>query len=118
MSFPTTIKTVAIVGATGNLGKLVTTALLDTQNFSITATSRSGSESIFATDPSIEIKQGGYSSPAFLANAFAGIDAVVLYLHHTSVPELATEVIEAAAAAGVKWIFPTECVPLDTKQLF
>ena len=116
MSSPTAIKTVAIVGATGNLGKLVTNALFDTKNFSITVISRFGLESILPTDPSINIRQGDYSSPAFLADAFAGIEAVIFCLHHTSVPDLEIKLIEAAAAAGVKWVFPTEWAPLDKKM--
>ncbi len=108
MSSPATIRTVAIVGTTGNLGKLVTKAMLDTNRLSVTLISRSGSESTLPTDPSVKIKQGDYSSPAFLADAFAGIEAVVLCLHHTSVPDLEIKLIEGAAAAGVKWILPTE----------
>ncbi|PVH78166.1 NAD(P)-binding protein [Cadophora sp. DSE1049] len=108
MSSPTSIKTIAIVGATGNLGKFVTNALLSTKKFAITAISRSGSESTLPTDSSVTIKQGDYSSAAFLADAFTGIEAVVFCLHHTSVPDLEIKLIDGAAAAGVKWILPTE----------
>ncbi|KAH7412831.1 hypothetical protein BKA64DRAFT_731109 [Cadophora sp. MPI-SDFR-AT-0126] len=108
MASLTTIKTIAIVGATGNLGRLITNALLSTNKFAITAISRSGSESTLPTDPSITIKRGDYSSPEFLADTFAGIEAVILCLHHNSIPDLEIKLIDGAAAAGVKWIFPTE----------
>lgn len=62
----------------------------------------------FLTDPSITIKRGSYDSPEFLASAFAGIDAVVLVLNFRAVPEMESKLIEEVAAAGVKWIFPTE----------
>jgi len=39
---------------------------------------------------------------------FTSQDAVVFALHYTAVPELEIKMIEATAAAGVKWILPVE----------
>lgn len=102
------IKNVALVGASGNLGSLVLKSLLEAERFLITIVTRSDSTSKFPNDPSITIKQGSYESPEFLKSAFAGIDALVLTLHWSAVPETEIKLIEAAASVGVKWIFPTE----------
>jgi hypothetical protein len=104
-----TLSNIALVGASGNLGSLVLKNLLhSSKNFNITIISRSESESIFPEDPSITIKAGSYDSDSFLASAFSGIDAVVLALHYTAVPDTELRLIKAAVAAGAKWIFPTE----------
>jgi nucleoside-diphosphate-sugar epimerase len=103
------IKNIALVGASGNLGSLVLKNLVQSRKpFSITVLSRSGSKSAFPADPSITVKTGSYESASFLESAFAGIDAVILTLNHSAVPDAEIRLIEAAAAAGVKWIFPTE----------
>jgi hypothetical protein len=101
------LKNIAVVGA-GNLGSLVIQSLITTKRFNITIISRSGSSSKFPTDPSVTIKQGDYGSSSFLSSAFAGQEAVILTLHHSAIPDLEITLIEAAAAAGVKWILPAE----------
>lgn len=104
------IKNIAIVGAGGNLGSLITKALLEAKKFNITIISRAGSESSFPTDPSITVKQGDYISAEFLVGAFAGIEAAIFTLHWSAIPELEIKLVEAAAEAGVKWIVPAEYV--------
>lgn len=101
------LKNIAVVGA-GNLGSLVIQSLIAVKRFNITIISRSGSSSKFPADPSVTIKQGNYGSPSFLSSAFAGQEAVIFTLHHSAIPDLEITLIEAAAAAGVKWILPVE----------
>ena len=104
-----TINNIALVGAGGNMGSLVLKHLLESPlKYNITIVSRLDSKSTFPEDPSITIKAGSYDSDSFLASAFSGIDAVVLALHFDAIPDTAIRLIKAAAAAGVKWIFPTE----------
>ena len=104
------IKNVALVGASGNLGSLVPKSLIEACRFNITILTRqeSSSSASFPKDLSITIKQGSYEDPSFLASAFANIEAVVLALHWSAVPVTEIHLIEAAAAAGVRWIFPAE----------
>lgn len=103
------IRNIALVGAGGNLGSLVLKHLLASKEaFKITIISRPDSSSIFPEDPSITVKAGSYDSDSFLKSAFSGNDAVVFALHYTAVPDMEIRLIEAAAAAGIKWIFPTE----------
>lgn len=103
------IKNIALVGAGGNLGSLVLKNLIQSRkSFNIAVISRSGSKSAFPADPSITVKTGSYDSASFLESAFAGIDAAILTLNYNAVPDGEIRLIEAAAAAGVKWIFPAE----------
>lgn len=96
------IKNIAIVGAGGNLGSLVTKALLEAKKFNITIISRAESKSSLPADASITVKQGDYTSAEFLVEAFAGIEAAIFTLHWSAIPELEIKLIEAAAEAGVK----------------
>lgn len=108
MTTPSQIKNVVVVGATGNLGTVVTKALVEAKTFSITAVSRNPPSASFPSSPSLTIKTGDYTSPSFLSKIFAGQDAVVFTLHYSAIPDLEIRMIEAAAEAGVKWIFPVE----------
>jgi hypothetical protein len=108
MAVPSDIKNVAVVGATGNLGSLVVKSLLEAKNFNITAISCSSPTAPLFSSPSLTIKAGDYSSASFLAKIFTNQDAVVFTLHWSTVPDLDAQLIEAAAVAGVKWIFPIE----------
>lgn len=92
--------------ATGNLGKLILDALLQTNQFELSVVSRTEST---AEVPSHSIKfhhQGDHASPTFLAKAFAHQDAVVFCLGLMADPHLELRMIEAAAKAGVPWIVP------------
>lgn len=102
------IRNIAVIGATGNLGSRVVKHLLEAQQFNVTAISRSSSSTLPKTSPTLKVLQGDYTSPTFLASAFSNIEAVIFTLHHSAVPSLEIALIEAATAAGVKWILPVE----------
>lgn len=104
------VKNIAVIGATGNLGSLVIKHLIAANQFNITAISRSSSSpSPFLTSSAnLTHITGDYNSPTFLSTIFKDIEAVILTLHHSAVPDLEIQFIEAAAASGVKWILPTE----------
>ena len=110
------MKNVVVVGATGNLGSVIIQALVETNNFYITAASRIPPKFGFPNSPSLTIKTGDYDSPSFLAEVFTKHDAVVFALHYTAVPELEIKMIEAAAQAGVKWIPPSNSAAITGIQ--
>ncbi|KAK1975471.1 hypothetical protein LZ30DRAFT_754103 [Colletotrichum cereale] len=97
---------IAIVGASGNIGGLTLNALREKSIHTITAVTRAASSATFPAD--VIVKAGDYVDEAFLAEAFRGQDVVVLQLSFDSFMAGQAPLIRAAAAAGVKWVLPTE----------
>ena len=98
------IRTVAVVGASGNIG-FPTVQLLHAAGFQITALTRPDSSSTFPDY--VTVKTADYTSIPSLVSAFTGIDAVIScisYLALDSQPNL----VEAAAQAGVTRFLPAE----------
>ncbi|KAM3073686.1 hypothetical protein ACMFMG_004430 [Clarireedia jacksonii] len=101
------IKNVALVGATGNLGKHILKHLLSsTKQLNITVLTRSASS--LQKNPTVAIEEVDYDSPDTLQAALTGIDALIIALNFESVPDIEYKLVEAASKTGVKWILPTE----------
>ncbi len=75
-------------------------------SFNITALSRQDSTATFP--PNVTVKKGDYKSPQFLESALQGQDVLILTFAVTTSPEVQSDFIKAAAAAGVPWIIPNE----------
>ncbi|KAH6656458.1 hypothetical protein BKA67DRAFT_531727 [Truncatella angustata] len=110
-----TIKTVAVVGASGLLGARVVSAL-QTANFDVTAVTRQKSNAVFPFDA--VVRRADLSSVESLSAAFAGQDAVVSAVSIVAavVPGAQNPMIDAALAAGVKRFIPSE-YDLNTRNL-
>ena len=100
------LKNIAIIGGTGRIGSPTLSALLATNRFAVTALTRADSTSTFPA--SVVVKKGDYADRAFLESAFKGQDALVISLSIQTPHETQDELVEAAVAAGVKWILPNE----------
>ncbi|KAH8592821.1 putative isoflavone reductase like protein P3 [Bisporella sp. PMI_857] len=100
-----TIKNVAVLGATGTLGKPVFDALVNSNKFNLTVVTRSSSKSTFPD--SVTVKTADYSSVDSVATAFQGQDAVVSLVGNQGF-EGQTVLIDAAIKAGVKRFLPSE----------
>lgn len=100
----TTINTVAIAGASGALGTPVTKALLDA-GFTITALTRQDSKSMFPSG--VKVVPVDYTSKTSLQTALEGQDALISTLSTQGIAEQSL-LLEAAVAAGVKRILPSE----------
>jgi uncharacterized protein YbjT (DUF2867 family) len=74
--------------------------------FNVTALSRQDSTATFA--PGVAVKKGDYQSSEFLESALQGQDVLIITLAVTTSPEVQTNLIKAAAKAGVPWILPNE----------
>lgn len=103
MSGASAIKTVALAGATGNLGPAILSAL--STRFAVTVLTRQTSKNTFPD--SITVKPVDYESVSSLTAALEGIDAVVSTLA-TSATIPQTNLIDASLAAGVKRFIPSE----------
>ncbi|KAI5857407.1 NAD(P)-binding protein [Durotheca rogersii] len=98
------IKNVAVVGASGNVGKDVVQELLNA-GFSVTALTREGSTSTFPAN--VVSKKVDYQSVESLTSALDGQDAVVSTI---ATPAIGSQLalVDAAVAAKVKRFIPSE----------
>jgi len=103
MSF---IKNVAVVGASGNLGRFIVEALLKTGKHNVTAISRIQSDAKPAEG--VHLAKVDYDDPNALIAALKGQDALVITMSVRSPKGQQNKLFDAAAAAGVPFIIPSE----------
>ncbi|KAL3480538.1 hypothetical protein BJX99DRAFT_244275 [Aspergillus californicus] len=99
------IKTIAVAGASGRLGKPVLDALLASGKFEVTVLTREGSNASFP-EP-VRVIPVDYTSLEALTVAMSGQDAVVSLIGPSAI-EAQIPLIEAAAAAKVNRFIPSE----------
>src|ERR1700761_4425183 len=95
-------KSVAVIGANGNLGEVVTPLLLNS-GLKVTAVTREDSKT---TIPTVNVLRTNYSFDS-LVSVFQGQDAVLCLVGNTGVQTEIT-MIDAPVIAGVKWFIPSE----------
>lgn len=109
--------TIAITGATGQLGRLVVNKLKEkVSDAQIIALVRSPQK---AQDLGVTAREADYDKPETLQQALAGVDTLLL-ISSSEVGKRAAQhrnVIEAAKKAGVKWIVYTSLLHADTSPL-
>ncbi|KAI9701613.1 MAG: hypothetical protein M1820_006384 [Bogoriella megaspora] len=98
------IENVAVVGAGGNMGSYIVDAMLQEGKHKITAITRPDSDS--KIPEGVTVKKVNYDSAEELADALKGQDALIITLSARAAPEQQLRLIEAAAAANVRWIMP------------
>ncbi|KAH7110930.1 hypothetical protein EDB81DRAFT_830981 [Dactylonectria macrodidyma] len=97
------IKNVTVVGATGNVGPHIISALLE-RSFQVTALTRTTSSHTFP--PRVTEIKTDYT-PSSLERAFQGQDAVICTLGYGGL-EKQLDLVDAAEKAGVKRFIPSE----------
>ncbi|OAL45401.1 NAD(P)-binding protein [Pyrenochaeta sp. DS3sAY3a] len=97
------LKSVAVVGASGNLGQVIVPFLIKA-NFDVTAICRPGSKASFPENVKV-IKTEYALGP--LTDSLKGHDVVICVLDPLALAAEAI-VIDAATDAGVKWFIPSE----------
>ncbi|KAK5019953.1 hypothetical protein BJ546DRAFT_907814 [Cryomyces antarcticus] len=103
------IRKVAVVGAGGNSGKYMTGELLKTGKHTVTAITRTDSNS--ALPEGVEVKKVDYDNQSSLVEALRGQDALIITMGAMAPPEQQSKLIQAAAEANVPWILPNEWSP-------
>lgn len=99
------IKNVALVGASGSLGKPVLDALVKSGKFNVTVVKRPSSTATFSA--SIKVATADFSSVDSVTAAFKGQDAVVSTVGAEGLPGQGV-LVDAAIAAGVKRFLPSD----------
>lgn len=104
-----TIKNVIIAGATGSVGAPILTALLAEPSFNVTILGRTSSKAKFPPNVPVIRVSDGFTVDE-LTEAFKGQDAVVGATSTGAVTTdgLALRIVDAALAAGVKRLIPSE----------
>ena len=100
----TPIHTVALAGASGNLGPAILNQLL-LADFTVTVLTRPDSHSSFP--PTVKVVSVDYDSPDSLTSALKGQDALISTLGSLAIG-VQVRLIDAAIAAGVKRFIPSE----------
>lgn len=111
---------IAITGATGQLGALAVEALLKTvPAHDIVAIVRNPAKAESLTQQGVVVRQGDYNDEAALTAALAGVDKLLL-VSSSEVGQRTAQhrnVINAARAAGVKFIAYTSLLHADNSPL-
>ena len=111
---------IAITGATGQLGQLVIEQLLNTVPANqIVAIVRNPAKAEALSQQGITVRQGDYADESTMTSALRGIDKLLL-ISSSEVGQRATQhqnVINAAKAAGVKFIAYTSLLHADKSPL-
>lgn len=100
------IAKVAFVGASGQVGSIILDSLLKSGKHEITILTRPDSSATFPSSPSIEVVKVDYASEANMVDALCGHDFLIITLSVSAPPTLHSEIVAAAAKAGVRWIMP------------
>ncbi|KAF4555930.1 Hypothetical protein D9617_2g058950 [Elsinoe fawcettii] len=99
------INTIAIVGASGTVGAYSTRSLLAAGK-KVTALTRPESTTTFPSD--VSVAKVDYSDHEALTSALEGHDALIITLAVQAAKDTENKIIDAAVAAGIKWILPNE----------
>ncbi|KAI8626419.1 NAD(P)-binding protein [Xylariaceae sp. FL1651] len=99
------LQNVAIVGATGRLGSYFVEELVKTGKHTITALTRGGSKS--KIPEGVKVIEVDYSDEAALVAALQGQEFLAIVLGSSALPETHSQIVKAAAKAGVSYIMPT-----------
>ncbi|KAI1122063.1 NAD(P)-binding protein [Nemania abortiva] len=98
-------KNVAIVGATGHLGAHFVEELTKTGKHTITALTRGGSDKKLPSG--VKVVEVDYNNEEALVAALKGQDFLAIVLAATAPAETHSQIVKAAAKAGISYIMPT-----------
>ena len=114
MASKISLNRIALVGANGNVGSHILSALQAKNRFQITAISRVQSKTTFPSD--ISVARVNYDEPETLVNALKGQDALIITMS-VFAHDAQEKLIRAAAQAGVAWILPNEFGMFNTDDV-
>ncbi|KAI0205734.1 putative oxidoreductase CipA [Astrocystis sublimbata] len=98
------VKNIAIVGATGRVGRHIVNELLAGGKHSVTAITRGNTEA----PAGVRVAKVSYDDAESLKKALEGQDVLITTLSVTAPKDTQAKLVEAAAAANVPFILPNE----------
>ncbi|KPI37903.1 uncharacterized protein AB675_3150 [Cyphellophora attinorum] len=101
------VTNIAIVGSSGHCGGAITSAILSAKKHKLTAITRLDSKSALPSGLH-DVKKVDYSSLPDVINALQGQDVLISCLSLNADPTVLYTLIDAAIAAGVRFIMPNE----------
>ncbi|KAK3390045.1 hypothetical protein B0H63DRAFT_409912 [Podospora didyma] len=104
--FTNSIERVAIVGATGNVGKHFAESLLKTGKHTVTAITRSGSKNPSDLPKGLKVAEVDYNDESSLVAALKGQQFLVITMSVMAPPDTHEKLVVAAAKAGVPYVMP------------
>ncbi|KAH8173532.1 NAD(P)H-binding domain-containing protein [Sarocladium implicatum] len=107
--FNNKIERVAVVGATGSVGKLIVQELLKTGQHTVTAITRGLTGKDIPSG--LKIAEVNYDVEDTLVAALKGQQFLIISLAVTAAPDTQEKLIAAAAKAGVPWVMPNAYSP-------
>ncbi|KAI1473796.1 NAD(P)-binding protein [Daldinia eschscholtzii] len=102
------IKNIAIVGATGTVGKFIVAELLHLWKHEITAITRKSSSASNNIPEGVKVAKVDYDDESTLVDALKGQDALIITMDTRAAPDTQSKLIRAAAAANVPFVLPNE----------
>ncbi|KAH6881667.1 hypothetical protein BKA58DRAFT_327783 [Alternaria rosae] len=114
MALLSKLKNIAVVGANGNVGSYITSALLAKNHFNVTAVTRAESKATFPSG--VSVARIDYDSPDTIVKALTGQDALVITMSVFG-GNAQEKLIRGAAQAGVPWILPNEFGMYNTEEI-
>ena len=107
-------RNIAVVGANGNVGSYITSALLAKNHFNVTAITRTESKATFPSG--VNVARIDYDSQDTIVKALTGQDALVITMSVFG-GNAQEKLIRGAAQAGVPWILPNEFGMYNTEEI-
>jgi hypothetical protein len=104
LSLPASTQSLTYTQGTGSVGSAILKSLVASGKHSITVLTRNTSNETFLSG--VEVAKVDYTSDASIQKALAGIEFLIITLPATAPPDLHSRIVNAAAAAGVKYIMP------------
>ncbi|KAJ4992418.1 CipA protein [Stagonosporopsis vannaccii] len=100
------IHKVALIGASGQIGSVILKSLIDINKHKITILARPESKASFPASSNVQIAKVDYASESNMVSALRGHDFLIITLSTHAPPTLHSQIVNAAAKAGVQWIMP------------
>ncbi|ORY64312.1 CipA protein [Pseudomassariella vexata] len=110
------INKVAIVGATGTVGKFIVEELLKAGNHEVTAITRVDGSSTMPAG--VKVAKVDYNNPSTLVDALQGQEALIITMSVRAPKDTQDKLVEAAAVANVPYVLPSDWCPDMTNEEF